>query len=213
MFRISVLVLLAMYLACVCGCGGGSQNVPAPFIQILDTRVQPKVVNISTGQGVQWVNSTAIPQEVVSGTLDPQGNPLVIHIINITLTGFNPVTVLANLGDTIRFNNLTGSPFTMNIVDDNGQVVSTVSFAIGEMRTIVFPGAGLFIFRQQGSQIFQGTITLFGQPHPDNRFLGGPLTNGAVFSAQFNSPGTRPYYIPDLNNPNRSFITGTINVH
>lgn len=213
MFRIVAIVLLAVSLGFLLGCGGGSGSGGggnSPFVNIEDTRFFAKNTTIQAGGSVQFTNLVATPQQVVSGTLDPQGNPLVIHTINITLTGFNPNSLTANLGDTIRFNNISGNPFVMDVVDDNGILVSTVVFAVGDLKSFVFPGAGLFIFRQQGSSIFQGSIILFGQPHPDNLFQSPVLTNGGVFKKQFNTVGTFPFYALDQNNPNQSFKTGTI---
>lgn len=213
MFRIGAIVILAVCLASVLGCGGGSGSSGggnSPFVNVEDTRFFAKNTTIQAGGSVQFRNLVATPQQVVSGTLDPQGSPLVIHTINITLTGFNPNSLTANLGDTIRFNNISGNTFVMDVVDDNGILVSTVVFNVGDLKTFVFPGAGLFIFRQQGSSIFQGSIILFGQPHPDGQFQSPVLTNGGIFKKAFSTVGTFPFFALDQNNPNQSFKTGTI---
>lgn len=212
MFRIIIPVCVIVCLACLYGCGGGSGNSTSPFVDIEATRFFAKNTTIQKGSLIQWVNVDAAPHQVVSGRLSPQGSPLVIHIIQITLTGFNPVAVTANLGDSVFFNNISGSPFTMDVVDDNGVLVSTVVFNIGDMKQFTFPGAGLFAFRQNGSQIFQGTIVLFSQPTPDGLFMSPVLLNGEVFARQFDVPGQFSFFDLDLNNPNQSFKTGTITV-
>jgi len=212
MFRIIISVCVIVCLACLCGCGGGSGSSTSPFVNIQATRFFAKNTTIQTGGRIQWVNVDAAPHQVVSGRLNPQGDTLVIHVIQITLTGFNPVALTANLGDSVYFNNISGNPFTMNVSDDNGVFVSTVVFNIGDMKQFTFPGAGLFTFRQSGSQIFQGTFVLFGQPSPDGLFMSQVLPNGGVFARQFDVPGQFSFFDLDLNNPNRSFKTGTITV-
>jgi len=200
-------------LVCVFGCGGGSGGGKTSVtVRIEETRFVPKHTTIASDGCVHWINVDAVPHQVVSGTLDPQGSPLIIHAIQITLTGFNPIALTGDLGDTVRFSNISGNPFTMDVVDDNGQLVSTVSFAIGESKTFTFPGAGQFTFRQHGSSIFQGTIILYGQPNPNGLFISPVLPNGEVFIAQFGSTGSLSYYDLDQTNPNRSFKTGIITV-
>jgi plastocyanin len=211
MFRI---IACLACLGCVCGCGGGSDGGKTSVtVRIEQTRFAPKYATIASGGRVQWVNVDAVPHQVVSGTLDPQGSPLAVHTIQITLTGFNPTALTGNLGDTVQFSNISGNPFTMDVVDDNGQLVSTVSFAIGQSKTFTFPGAGQFVFRQHGSSIFQGTIILYGQPDPNGLFISPVLSNGEVFIAQFASTGSLSYYDLDQTNPNRSFKTGIITAH
>lgn len=212
MFRIIIPVCVIVCLACLCGCGGGSGNNTSPFVDIEATRFFAKNTTIQTGGRIQWVNVDAAPHQVVSGRLSPQGNPLVIHVIQITLTGFNPVALTGDLGDSVFFNNISGNPFTMDVVDDNGVLVSSVVFNIGDMKQFTFPGAGFYTFRQNGSQIFQGTIVLFGQPNPDGLFMSPVLANGDVFARQFDVKGQLSFYDLDLNNPNQSFKTGTITV-
>lgn len=213
MCRISALVVTAILVACVFGCGGGSGSGgggSSPFVNIETNRFYAKTTTIKVGSTIQFTNLDASTAQVVSGTLDPEGNPLVIHTINITLTGFTPVFLTAQLGDTIRFNNISGNPFSMNVVNDNGTVISTVVFGIGDLKTFTFPGAGYFVFRQQGSSIFQGSITLYGQPNPDGLFESPVLTNGSVFKKTFSTVGSFSFYALDQSNPNKSFKTGTI---
>ncbi len=200
MLRAVACLTIAVYVLCAVGCGGGSggnNGKTLVQVQIQDTRFYPKYVTIAPGGQIQWVNVTAGAQQVVSGTLDPQGSPLVIVTISINITGFSPQNSTADLGNTIRFNNLTGTAFVMDIVDDNGNLVSTVSFAIGELKTVVFPGAGLFVFRQHGSQIFQGSIILYGQPNPSGLFQSPVLPNGQSFTAQFNNVGNYSLLRPE----------------
>jgi plastocyanin len=215
MFRIVACLTAAVCLVSIMGCGGGSGTGGDPTLvqdQIQQTRFSPKYVTIKVGGQIRWVNVDAIQHQIVSGTLDPQGSPLVIYTIDITITGFNPMALTADLGNTIRFNNISGVAFVMDVVDDNGNLVSTVSFAIGELKTFTFPGAGKFTFRQHGSQIFQGTIILFGQPNPYGVFESPVLGHGQSFTVQFGNAGSLPYYDLDLNNPNQSFKTGVITV-
>ena len=212
MFRAITWVCAALCFVNTLGCGGGTGDGKSPFVSINATRFVAKSTSIQVGDLIQWVNSDAAPHQVVSGVLDPQGSPLVIHLIEIGFGGFNPIAVTADLGDTVQFSNISGSQFIMDVVNDNGVLVSTVVFSIGDMKTFTFPGAGMFTFRQRGSSMFMGSIVLFGQPHPDGLFQSPILSNGAVFARQFNVPGTFPYYSLDLTNPNRSFVTGTVTV-
>ncbi len=214
MCRISVLVALAIFTACVLGCGGGSGtggNSNSPFVNIQNTRLDPKSLTVKSGTIVQWTNLDSSPAQVVSGTLLATGNHNVIDTIDITLTGFSPVSSTANFGDTIQFNNISGNPFSMEVLNaDGSQVVPTVDFLIGEQKTVTFPGAGLYIFRKSGSSIFQGTLILFGRPNPDGRFQSPTLAHGEVYRVQFDAVNSYSYYAPNLDNPDQSFRTGTV---
>lgn len=213
MFRAFIRIAAFLCLAYLIGCGGGGSGggKTSVFVRILATKFSPKYATIVPGGQVQWTNQDSNPHQIVSGTLDAQGSPLVIYTIDITLTGFNPTALTADLGNTIMFNNLSGVAFIMDIVDDNG-TVSTVSFAIGEMKTVKFSGAGMYTFRQHASQIFQGTLILYGQPNPNGMFKSPVLPNGQSFIVQLNSSGNYSYYDLDQTNPNQSFRTGIITV-
>jgi len=221
MSRLALAILSIICLISALGCGGGSgggnDNVSVNIQGSSGSntpvgRFYPKNVTIQPGDKVTWFNTDTVAHQVVSGTLTPQGNPLVVYTITIGITGFSPAFLQANLGDTIRFNNLTGSTFEMVIVNDNGQVVSDVTLAQGELRTITFPGAGAYLFRQAGSQLNVGQIVLYGQPTPDNQFESPVLSPGQTFTRQFNTTGTFNYFDLNQNNPNQSFMTGTISV-
>ena len=207
-------VLLAVLLVYASGCGGGSgSGANTGNIQIQTVRFSPKNVSVVAGSTVTFMNVDAQQHQVFSGTLDPQGSPAVVHLITIANTQFVPPAVEANLGDTIRFSNASQVVFPLQIVDDNGQVVGSFTIPIGNSQDVIFPGAGQFIYRSQSASVIPGTITLFGRPHPSNVFQSPILNNSATFSVRFNNVGVVPFYDLNLNEPNKSFMTGTVSVN
>ncbi len=212
--RSIILLVVSMGLAGLAGCGGSSTPIdPTSFIvTIAEVRVTPKFDTINQNDEVTFLNSSAPIRQVISGSLTPSGNPLTIHLITIGNTGFNPPDTQANLGDTIRFSNATLNTFFLDIVDDNGRVVSSLTLAPGNMQNFTFPGAGVFIVRNRQNILFRGTVTLFGTPNPDNRFQSPALGNGDTFTIQFTQKGSFPYFVIDTNSPGRAYITGSISV-
>ena len=179
-------------------------------VTITDVRVTPKSTTVNQNDSVTFLNSGAFLHQVVSGTVTPSGNPLVNHIITIGNTGFNPPDTQANLGDTIRFSNASFNLFLLDIVDDNGKVVSSLTLPVGNMQTFTFPGAGIFVIRSRQNILFAGSVTLYGTANPDGRFISPVLTNGGTFTVQFTQTGTQPYFVIDPAYSSRAFITGSV---
>lgn len=210
MSRMMLLVVVGMLIFGMLGCGSSTNTNSTVTVQDTATRFVAKNTTIAAGNKVQFMNVDSEPHQIVSGRLLPQGSQSTIVTIVIGNTGFSPSEVQAELGNTIRFSNVRLTPFTMDIVDDNGTVISTVTFAIGEQQVFTFPGAGLFVFTDHNLSTFRGTIVLFGSPNPDGVFQSPVLQNGGTFLTQFSSPGSIAFYDLNLNNPNQSFKTGTI---
>ncbi|NLN78204.1 MAG: hypothetical protein GX141_04745, partial [Armatimonadetes bacterium] len=78
------------------------------------------------------------------------------------------------------------------------------------MRQISFPGPGYYTLRNQSGQVTLGSIVLYGRPVSNGLFQSQVLSNGQIFPLEFTSTGTYTFFSPDLVNPDRSFITGTI---
>lgn len=222
MLRLGIGFLLVACVVPLCGCGGGTggdasatvaiQSVPVPAHPgDVRTRFFPKTATIPAGpnNGIMWVNQDFNRHQIVSGVLTSQGNPSIKHIIVINVGFFTPDELEVNSGDTIQFSNLSGRTFTMQIANDNGAVVSTVIFTIGELRTVVFPGPGVWTVQDQDSQLV-ATITLLGHPVPDGQFQSGILNNGGVYQKAFTVPGNSPYYDSNPDDPTHVYATGTI---
>lgn len=199
-------------VALVCGCGGGSGSgsSTSPFVNIESQRFYQKSTNIRLGGMVQFRNVDSQPHQVVSGVLVAIGNPAAEHIININMSTLDPRNSEENYGDTIEFNNQSGLALTIQIVDDNGQIISQIPFNVGQMRQISFPGPGYYTLRNQSGQVTLGSIVLYGRPVSNGLFQSQVLSNGQIFPLEFTSTGTYTFFSPDLVNPDRSFITGTI---
>ncbi|MCX6345461.1 MAG: hypothetical protein NT018_10390 [Armatimonadetes bacterium] len=217
MLRNMLIALLALAAYGMVGCGSSSSSnggTNSFVIRIESTRVTPKFTTVKVNDTVQFVNSDTLTHQIVSGALDAQGNPLILHLITIGNTGFNPIAMTANLGDKVRFSNASMSltPFVLDIVDDNGQLISSLTLPVGDSQVFDFPTAGVFTFRSHADPLFKGTITLFGQPSPSGFFQSPILRNGDVFTKQFTTPGTFSFYALDQKNPNKSFIIGTVTV-
>lgn len=225
MLRLGIGSLIAISLiAGLFGCGGGTggsdpsgQSVGIEQYTIFGnpsqvrTRFVPKTASVIAGinNGITWINQSSGRHQIVSGVLTAQGDPSVIEQINITFGSFSPTHLEADAGNTIQVSNLSGRTFTMQVVDDNGQVVSTNIFAIGQMRTIVFPGPGVWVLQDPDSQLV-ATVTLYGHPVPDGQFQSGVLSHGGVFQAAFPVAGTFPYYDANPDDPTHVYTTGTI---
>lgn len=225
MFRLEIALFIAVCaLSGLCGCGGGSGSDPSTGSTVaiqqftifnhpdeVRTKFFPKTVTIPAGVNntILWQNQTPGRHQVVSGVLTPQGDPGIRHLVTINLGNFTPDELNVDSGDTIQFTNLSGRQFFMQIVNDNGAVVSTVSFSIGEMRTVVFPGPGVWIVQDPDSQQI-ATITLFGHPQPDGLFQSQVLTAGGVFRKAFPVPGTFSYFDSNPDDPAHVYATGTI---
>ncbi len=216
MLRNMLIALLVLAMCCIVGCGSSTSNggTNSFVVRIESARVTPKFTTVNVNDTVQFINSDTLTHQIVSGSLDPQGNPLVDHLITIGNTGFSPIATTANFGDMVRFSNASMglNAFVLDIVDDNGQVISSLTLPVGDSQTFDFPAAGLFTFRSHVDPLFRGAITLFGQPNPSGFFQSPILRNGDVFTKQFTTPGTFSFYALDQKNPNKSFITGTITV-
>lgn len=206
----------------VSGCGGGSGDGGTSTVAIeqssifghsseLRTRFFPKTVTIATGPdaSVRWVNQSPGRHQIVSGALTPKGSTSVNRLITINFGNFSPNMLNADSGDTIEVSNLSGRQFTMQIVNDNGEVKSTLVFSIGEMKTVVFPGPGVWILQDPDSQLV-ATVTLYGYPVPDGQFQSGIMPNGGVFQRVFPMPGTYRYYDLDPDDPTHVYASGTV---
>lgn len=229
MFRLGIGSFVAICIMIgLCGCGGGSgggsdTNTTVAIQQFtvfnhpdeVRTKFFPKTTTITAGVNsrITWQNQTPGRHQIVSGILTPQGDPSIKHLITINLGNFTPDELNANAGDTIQFSNLSGHTFTMQVVDTNGVVVSTVVIPIGGMVTsppqVIFPGPGVWIVQDQDSQQI-ATITLFGHPVPDGNFQSGILGQGNIFQAAFPIPGTFPYFDSNPDDPSHVYATGTI---
>lgn len=216
MSRAILIAVIGFAICCVSGCGGGSGSGGNPgttsVIKDTATRFIPKNTTITAGNSVQFVNSDTETHKIVSGTLEKEGDPSVIHNIIITSTGFSPSSVQANWGDTIQFSNNQISTFTIDILNEDETVLATFSIDAGMQQTFDFQNAGLYIIQKHNNSAFRGVITLFGSPNPSGVFQTPELGNGGTFLVQFNNPGAFPFFDENLSNPNRSFKTGTINV-
>ena len=223
MLRLGLGFIAAVFIAGLCGCGGGGGDSSSGVtVAIQDFQVQgnpndfrtrffSKTATIQAGQnnGITWINQAPGLHQVVSGTLVPDGSPANLHTVVINMSFFTPNELNAEAGDTIQFSNLSGHTFNMQIANDNGAVVSDISFAIGEQRTVTFPGPGVWIASDAESQLV-ATITLYGRPVPDGQFMSGVLPHGGVFQRAFPVPGTYPYYDSNPDDPTHVYATGTI---
>lgn len=206
-----IIVVLAMFCY-LTGCGSSNGTNSSFTIQDSSTRFTPKSTTIQTGNKVQFINTDSQNHQIFSGTLEPQGSASVIHTIIIGNTGFSPASTDGNLGDTVIFSNNQTGTFTLDIVNDNGTVISSFSISAGQMQNVDFPGAGLFTYRNHNNSLFNGNIILYGSPNPDGIFFTPVMSNGTSYTLQFNSVGSVSYYDKNLNNPSKSFKTGVINV-
>ena len=206
-------VIVAVLLTFFCGCGGsGSGPSASPFVNIEALRFYPNSTTLRSGTVVQFRNVDSQPHQVVSGVLATLGNPTVVHVININMSDLSPRNTEADYGDTIELSNQSGLAVTIQIIDDNGRIISQIPFNIGQMLTVTFPGAGYYNLRNQSGQVTLGSIVLFGRPISNGLFQSQALSNGQIFPIELTSAGTYTFYSPDLGNPNRSFVTGSITV-
>ncbi len=216
MSRPAAFLILIAIAACVSGCGSNGNTSEAVTINIEQNRFVPANVTVKAGSRVQFVNVDTQVHQVVSGTLAATTQPVIRSLIiqiNEDNT-FVPDTFEANWGDTVQWRNNRSQPFVMDIVDSSNTPVVTLSFVrTGQVIAFSsFPGAGFYRYQQQNNSNFFGTIKVFGRPVPDGNFNSLPLRQSGTFTTQFPSPGTFPYFDLDQNDPNRSYITGTITV-
>lgn len=207
-----IFALIALCGAYVCGCGSSTNGQRSFTVQVQDDRTEPKFLTVQDQDTVQWINNSGRPVQIVSGTLAAQGNPNIVRLVSITNTGFTPTNTVANLGDTIRFANNSFSAITLQIVNDANQIVSSITLPVGNQQDFPFPSAGIYTIRNAANPLFAGTVTLFGRPSPNNIFQSPVLPNGGVFTRQFTQTGSFNYFVREQNNPNESFITGTVSV-
>lgn len=210
-WTLSVLTIIAATCLYSCG-GGGGGSKSAYVVQIQSTLVYPKTTSIKSGDSVQWVNKDTASHQVASGTLARVSNPVILPEIEIRSGNtFVPSSLSADFGDTVRWHNLTGSEFVMNIVNDAGTVIDTLTFANGEVKSYTdFPTAGKYTAQKKGNVFFSGTVTLYGIPTPNGIFQSDILPNGGTFTRKFSGYGTLPFYVLDPNDPSRAFIMGNI---
>jgi plastocyanin len=210
----SRLLLVIVGVLCICGCGGGGGggSSDAFVVQIQSQRVNPKTCSIKSGDSVEWINIDVNPHRVVSGTLDKVSNPVTLSEIVIRPDNtFQPDTLEGSFGDTLQWRNATGFDFTMDIINDAGTVIATLTFANGEVKGYSqFPSAGRYTAQKRGNVFFSGTFTLYGIPNPNGAFQSNTLNNGGTFTRKFTGSGTLAYYILNVEDPSRSFITGSI---
>ncbi|MHB9038020.1 MAG: hypothetical protein ACYC64_15285 [Armatimonadota bacterium] len=216
MSRVALLVMVGIVAICIYGCGGsGSSPQDAFVVQIQSQRVTPKTISIKSGDSVEWINSDTVSHVVESGTLDQVANPTVLSEISIRPDNtFQPSPVSANFGDTVRWRNDTGLPFTMDIVNDANAVIASFNLQNGQVVSYSnFPSAGMYIAQKRGNVFFSGVVILSGVPHPNGIFQSPVLITGGTFTRKFTGSGTLPYYVLDINNPNKSFIVGSVTVN
>ncbi len=216
-----VFALVSGVVVSLCGCGGGDGSSGSTVAieqysifgnpNVTRVRFFPRTVSVVAGidNGITWINQAPDRHQIVSGIVVPDGDPGVVRQITINFGNITPMNLEARAGNTIQISNLSGRTFTMQIVNDNGQVVSTLVFAIGEMKTVVFPGPGVWIIQDPDSQLM-ASVTLYGTPQPDGRFQSGILIHGGVFQRAFPTPGTYPYFDSNPDDPSHVYATGTI---
>lgn len=228
MFRGFALAGIFASVVCLSGCGGGTSsngNGQSAFVHILDAWLTARAVTAAAGTPVRWVNNTSKPQQVISGVLAPQPSGAPPRIIRVTGGGlFSPASspsnpIHTNLGDTIQYSNDSTVSVTIDVFNDNGDLVFSISLVQGQLSDVtnlfLNVGAGLYTFRLGGVGP-SGAIVLFGRPVPDttsaNSFESPILAPGSTFTRVFTQAGTVHYYAPDLDIPTRSFRTGTVTV-
>lgn len=223
MWRLWARIFVVAYVLGLCGCGGGSGGGGSSAVVNIQsysvfnhpaerrTRFVSKSVSIIGGKdsGVSWINQDSVPHRVVSGVVLSDGNPAIIHMIVINFGSFTPDTLTARSGETIRFNNLSGRQFTLQIVDDSGTVKSTVLFTQGEMKDVPFPGPGVFVARDTDSQQI-ATITLPGGAVADGLFDSGVLAPGQTFFRAFSAARTYDYFDANPSDPTRIYAIGRV---
>ena len=105
-----------------------------------------------------FVHFTATFSEAVTGfapedvlLFGTSSDPTVQAIISIKPDGtFDPDTLIANHGDTIRWRNDGTSPFTLDILNSLSQTVATLDFAAGEVKSFTaFWGPGQYTFQKK----------------------------------------------------------------
>ncbi|MCE5323476.1 hypothetical protein LLG46_09215 [bacterium] len=213
MSRLFTVIICVLYI-CGCGGGGGGGGSDAFVVRIQTQRVSPKTLTIKSGDSVQWINTDTDPHQVISGTLDKVSNPVILSEIVIQADNtFEPSTLEGNFGDTVRWRNATGSDFTMDILNDAGTVIATLTFANGEVQGYSqFPTAGKYTAQKRNNVFFSGTFTLYGVPNPNGLFQSDVLINGGTFSRKFTGSGTVNYYISNIEDPDKTYITGSITI-
>ncbi|MCE5199773.1 hypothetical protein LLG39_12445, partial [bacterium] len=146
------------------------------------------------------------------GTLVATRSPVVHDPISYSVAnGFSRTNIQGNLGDTIVWRNDTTDDFSMEIIDDSGEVViSKTILKTQEYSFKEFPQAGCYTYRKMGSTTVKGTVTLYGVPTPDGDFQSMSLVTDRTFSTLFTIPGTHKFYILNESDPNKSFITGSV---
>ncbi|MCE5198267.1 MAG: hypothetical protein ABFD54_00690 [Armatimonadota bacterium] len=213
--RIILLIMALLSLVILAGCGssngdggGGQQN----SVNIQNSQVTPKNVNVDVGDSVRWINLDSIPHQVISGTLLESGSPTTIHPIVISGSGFSPQVSQINFGETIRLSNTRTVSMNVNVVNDAGQVVEVLSIPQGGQIDYQFPSAGAFSLKDTSGLLLTATVIVFGTPNPNGIFQSVTLGTGDTFTVQFDTPNTYNYFVLNANNPNQSFMTGTVTV-
>ncbi|MCX8126718.1 MAG: proprotein convertase P-domain-containing protein, partial [Dehalococcoidia bacterium] len=157
--------------------GAGNTNLAATYGDnlVLFDDVGPNVtVNQAAGQSDSTPNSpihfTAVFSESVTGfspedlmLFGTSSAPAVLAPISIRPDGtFDPDTISANHGDTVRWRNDGTSPFTLRILNESNDVVAVLNLAAGEIRAFTaFWGPGNYTFEKHvDSPPAVGTITL-----------------------------------------------------
>lgn len=215
MFRMWLLVCVVL-VVCLCGCGsgGGENDNKSLIVNIQSDRVVPKTTTVKTGDTVRFTNVDSQPHQVISGTLISVPNPQTIGPVSIQSNNtFFPSSLDIGLGDTVLFRNDRVSQITLDVVNDAGDVVSSLVLNAGDLEPFSgFPGAGQYSIQQRNNSLFALPVTVRGVPNPDQEFESTILSTGETFYRQFTTTGSNPYYVTDPANPDRPFITGTVNV-
>ncbi|MHB9038019.1 MAG: cupredoxin domain-containing protein [Armatimonadota bacterium] len=207
MSRFIAVIAVLVILLSVCGCGGGGQTDSNrnTSVSVLSTSVVPADIAISQGDRIAWTNDASSMRKVVSGTLEPVEVPVVRDAISCLADGaFSPVTLDADLGDTIQWHNMrakTGvagavTDITVEILDASNKVVKSLVIKGTETGSFSsFPRAGKYTYRIAGTTTPTGTLTLSGVPTPDGEFESMFLAEGQRYSTYLNQPGVQSYYI------------------
>jgi plastocyanin len=201
----TILWLLALILAgVVVGCGSNSNNNGDDSVTIRDFAFVPQSFTIPAGTEVVWANAGSTTHTVVSGQLLPVFFPKTV-VVNIQDIGFTNPNIIdgvltVNLGDTVRFVNLSVIPRQVEIKD----AVTLQQIFISELLPInlssdyptTLGGPGDFTVKDSANSANTFRMLVVGRPDPDaNPVLNsGPIQPGQTFSFTFTSPGTFSYF-------------------
>lgn len=192
--RAAFLLLLAAFTITGFVSGCGSDSTRNDVITIRDFSFDPGQTTVTAGTTVRWFNGGNITHNIVSGTLQATSNPKVVDV-GISNSGFTPDDITINLGDTVRFRNLTNLPRQVEVKNQDFDMVF-LSPQLDRDDTALFTPdtAGVYDVRDALSPTLLMRITVVGIPNPNGLFQSGVLRPGDEFSFTFNTPGTFPFF-------------------